>query len=98
MESGELIGLADELQEHLKRGELTNLGTIDLGPDGIWDAERVTRIMLADVTHCLQDEARFSQVPGASREDLAQQLRCLDEAIHSRLGECPSFPFGQHPQ
>ena len=52
MPTPEVIALADEVQAHLKRGDLAGLGPVDLGPDGIVaDAERAARIVLADVAH-----------------------------------------------
>src|SRR5215211_6412229 len=86
---GDVIGLADEVQAHLERGDLAGLGPIDLGPDGTFaDAERAARIMLADVAHRLEPGREFDRrVPGARWGDLADQLRRLQRAVHRHVAE-----------
>ena len=81
-----VIALADEVHAHLEQGDFAVLGPIDLGPDGIFvDAERAARIVLADVAH--RSELEPSLESPTHWEDLADQLRCFERAVHQKHAE-----------
>jgi hypothetical protein len=82
----EVIALTDQLHAHLDRGDMTGIGPIDLGSDGIIaDVEIAARLVLADVTHRAQEDRRLGRPAiRAGWNDLADQLRRLLRAVPRR--------------
>lgn len=86
MPTPEVVMLADQVHAHLERGDLTGLGPIALGDDGIHaDAECAARIVLADVDHRAREDRKLGRPAiGAGWNDLAVQLRRLQRAVPRR--------------
>jgi hypothetical protein len=68
-----VLVLADEVREHLERGERAGKGVVLPGPAGR------ARVVLADVEHCLRDPAERGVTATAARwHQLAEQLRAIE--------------------
>jgi hypothetical protein len=79
-----VLVLADEVREHLEWGELAGKSVALPAKDPRRrDAERVARIVLADVEHCLRDPMEHGVTVTAVRwYALAEPLRAIERATH----------------
>jgi hypothetical protein len=82
-----LIALVDEVQAHLQRGDLVDLGEVDLGPAGVWPhAADLAMIVLAEVAHYLERGRLFGELIAAGYlVVLEAQLHSIEQAIAKKL-------------